>query len=192
TAEQMANLTRDIVWLVDKTVDGQSVLVPVVYLSQAHATQLNQSGAVIAGRNVILNASGNIRNNGSILASQSASIKADNLLNSGTLAAGGDLGVKAAHDILNQGGIIRGANVSLVAGNDIVSSADVGPVHLGGVNLAKVDTGSIHATHNLRVLAGRDMTWDKAHVNAGGDMALVAGRDLAATTTTLHAGQSLA
>src|SRR5699024_3346383 len=118
--------------------------------------------------------------------------KADNLLNSGTLAAGGDLGVKAAHDILNQGGIIRGANVSLVAGNDIVSSADVGPLHLGGVNLAKVDTGRIHASHNLRVLAGRDMTWDKAHVNAGGDMALVAGRDLAATTTTLHAGQSLA
>src|SRR5699024_11471463 len=86
TAEQMANLTRDIVWLVDKTVDGQSVLVPVVYLSQAHATQLTPSGAVIAGRNVILNASGDLRTSDSILASHASPSTADNLLTTATPA----------------------------------------------------------------------------------------------------------
>jgi filamentous hemagglutinin len=36
TPEQMAGLTQDMVWLVDVTVDGQTVLTPVVYLSAEH------------------------------------------------------------------------------------------------------------------------------------------------------------
>jgi filamentous hemagglutinin len=36
TPEQMASLTQDMVWLVDVTVDGQTVLTPVVYLSAEH------------------------------------------------------------------------------------------------------------------------------------------------------------
>jgi len=36
----MASLGEDIVWLVSQQVDGESVLVPVVYLSARHAQAL--------------------------------------------------------------------------------------------------------------------------------------------------------
>lgn len=192
TADQMAGLTRDIVWLVNETVDGQSVLMPVVYLSQDHAQQLAQSGAIIAGRNVVLDASGGISNNGAIVASQSASLKAGNLLNSGTLAAGDDLGIQAAHDILNQGGIIKGADVSLLAGHDVVSSADIGAVNLGGVDLGDFNTGGITATGTLGIQAGRDLTLDTSTIKAGNNMLLATGRDLSASAATIHAGNNLA
>ena len=41
TAEQMANLTTDIVWMVEQEVNGQNVLVPVVYLASVRKASLN-------------------------------------------------------------------------------------------------------------------------------------------------------
>ncbi|WP_129559848.1 hypothetical protein, partial [Bordetella pertussis] len=38
TAEQLARATRDFVWYVRETVDGQEVLVPRVYLTRATRT----------------------------------------------------------------------------------------------------------------------------------------------------------
>lgn len=45
SAEQVAALNEDIVWMVAQEVDGQKVLVPVVYLSQATANRLQLGGA---------------------------------------------------------------------------------------------------------------------------------------------------
>ena len=183
------------------TVDGQQVLVPVVYLSAEHAKALAAGGATIAGRNVILNASGDITNNGSIVASQSAQLKAANLLNSGTLSAGNGLSISAAQDILNGGSIHAGGNVSLVAGNDVRSgvaaATALGAVDLTGlggpVNAVALGNltqpGSIHAGGDLSVSAGRDLSLDKAPVAAGGSLALAAGRDLTATAAAISAGQ---
>ena len=78
TPEQMASLTQDIVWLVNVTVDGHQVLEPVVYLSASDAKNLAANGATIAGKNVILTASGDITNNGTIAASQNAQLTASN------------------------------------------------------------------------------------------------------------------
>lgn len=173
TPEQMASLTQDIVWMVNATVDGQQVLVPVVYLSEAHAREMAANGATIAGKNVILTASGDITNNGTIKASDSAQLTASNLLNSGTLSAGNNLSINAAQNILNGGTINAGGNVSLVAGNDVRSGFDTA-LALGAVNLtnfgAPVSTvalgspqpGSITAGGNLAISAGRDLNLSAA------------------------------
>ncbi|WP_329742897.1 hemagglutinin repeat-containing protein [Dyella sp. A6] len=200
TPAQMASLTQDIVWLVSVTVDGHQVLEPVVYLSAADAKHLAASGATIAGKNVILDASGNISNNGTIAASNDAQLTASNLLNSGTISAGNDLSINAAQNILNGGTLKAGGNVSLVAGNDVLSGVNVaqglgavalpglgtsmGPVALKGLELP----GSINAGGNLSIAAGRDLSLDTAPVMAGANLSLAAGRDLTATATAIHAG----
>ncbi|MDQ7996504.1 MAG: hemagglutinin repeat-containing protein [Luteibacter sp.] len=199
TASQMASLTQDIVWMVSQEVNGEKVLVPVVYLSAAHAQEVAQNGAILSGKTVILDASGTLTNTGTIAASENASLKAGTLLNGGNLSAGGNLSVTAAQDILNAGSI-KGGNVSLTAGNDILSGADIGRVDLGGLKLgdtiAPVDAARlglasgclISATGNLSASAGRDLTLGAVPVSAGGDLSLSAKRDLSLTATSVKAG----
>jgi len=202
TPAQMANLTQDIVWLVSEKVDGQNVLVPVVYLSATDAKNLAASGATIAGKNVVLTATGDINNNGTIAASQSAQLTAANLLNSGTISAGNDLSITAAQNILNGGTIKAGGNVSLVAGNDVLSGVSVaqslGAVQLNGLSSQITPValnnsallGSITAGGSLAISAGRDLSLDTAPVMAGSNLSLAAGRDLTATATAISAGGS--
>jgi filamentous hemagglutinin len=198
TAGQMADLTEDIVWLVNETVDGQQVLVPVVYLTAEHARAMAAQGATIAGKDVVLDTDGHLTNNGSIVASRNASLKAGNLLNSGAIAAGGDLSISAAQDILNDGTLDARGNVSLVAGNDVRSGLDAA-VALGAADLGVIGTtpqavalgqlpGSISAGGNLAIGAGRDLKLDAAPVSAGHDLDLAAGRDMTLTAATVSAG----
>ncbi|GFZ93225.1 hemagglutinin repeat-containing protein [Dyella caseinilytica] len=202
TPEQMASLTQDMVWLVNETVDGEQVLVPVVYLSQQTANNV-ASGAVIQGNTVTLNASSNLTNTGTIAANQDASIKANNLLNAGTLNAGGNLSVQAAQDLLNVGSI-QGGNVALVAGNNISSNAGASGVSLGNVDVNLSDlslnqaqrlgvatAGAISATGNPTAQAGNNLTLDHATVSAGQSLGLAAGNDLNATAGQIHAGNDV-
>ncbi|HET7329745.1 hemagglutinin repeat-containing protein [Dyella sp.] len=201
TPEQMANLTQDMVWLVSVNVDGHQVLEPVVYLSAADAKHLAANGATIAGKNVTLNASGDITNNGTIAASQNAQLTARNLLNSGTLSAGNDLSITAAQNILNGGSIQAGGNVALQAGGDVLSGVNValnlGAVQVNGLQSPSVSPvalsnnallGSISAGGTLAINAGRDLKLDTAPVAAGGNLSLAAGRDLTTTATAISAG----
>ncbi|RDS80536.1 filamentous hemagglutinin N-terminal domain-containing protein, partial [Dyella monticola] len=196
TPEQMASLTQDMVWLVNETVDGEHVLVPVVYLSQQTANSV-ASGAVIQGTTVGLNASGQLTNTGTLRSSQNTSLTANNLLNAGTLTAGGDVSVTAAQDLLNVGSI-QGGNVVLVAGNNLTSSATTGNVSLGTVNLSGLNApqlgtpsgGQLTATGTLIAQAGNTLTLDHAAVTAGNNLGLAAGNDVNATASTLNAGNN--
>ncbi|MBH9346297.1 S-layer family protein, partial [Pseudomonas aeruginosa] len=63
SAEQMAALTHDIVWLEEVEVNGEKVLAPVVYLAQAEG-RLAPNGALIQGRDVELVSGGDLHNVG--------------------------------------------------------------------------------------------------------------------------------
>ncbi|MDF7676394.1 filamentous hemagglutinin N-terminal domain-containing protein, partial [Neisseriaceae bacterium ESL0693] len=91
SAEQMSQLTTNIVWLVNETVtlaDGstQNVLVPKVYLVGAN-TQLTPDGALISANNISLQNAGHIANQGSISANHNLSLGAQNIDNSGLISA---------------------------------------------------------------------------------------------------------
>ena len=196
TPDQMAGLTQDMVWLVNETVDGEQVLVPVVYLSQNTANNV-ASGAVIQGSSVTLHAGNQLTNTGTLQSANDASIQAGNLLNAGTLSAGGNLSVQAAQDLLNVG-TIQGGNVALVAGNNLTSSATTGNVTLGTVNLSGLNTpdlgvptgGTISATDTLTAQAGNNLTLNHATVSAGNNLGLAASNDLTAAASTLSAGNN--
>nr|WP_282554407.1 S-layer family protein [Providencia sp. G1(2023)] len=89
TPEQMANLTTDIVWMVNKEVtlpDGrvELVSVPQVYV-RARQGDLNGNGALLAGRNVSANMTGNILNSGEISSRELTDLRAENIENSGRI-----------------------------------------------------------------------------------------------------------
>ncbi|SER49137.1 filamentous hemagglutinin, partial [Pseudomonas cuatrocienegasensis] len=65
SAEQVAALTHDIVWLEEHEVNGEKVLVPVLYLAQAEG-RLAANGALIQGRDVTLISGGELLNQGTL------------------------------------------------------------------------------------------------------------------------------
>ncbi|WP_050990442.1 hypothetical protein [Pseudomonas sp. M47T1] len=96
TSEQVAALTHDIVWMQSEVVDGQTVLVPVLYMANAD-NRLAPDGALVQGTDVNV-------------------IAGSDLSNAGTLKATGSLSAIAGNNLTNSaGGIIPGRDVSLTA-----------------------------------------------------------------------------
>ncbi|WP_255423937.1 hemagglutinin repeat-containing protein [Xanthomonas sp. SI] len=170
TAEQVAALTHDIVWMVEQEYQGQKVLVPVVYLSSSTALTLRSDGALLASDNgdVSLNATASLSNSGTI-SGVNVSATAGNLLNQGRIAGTGTVSLQAQQDLLNLGGQIIGRDVLLSAGNDLLSSTSGGVLNAGS---------GITADRNLLINAGHDLTLAGVTVQAGGSAALQAGNNL--------------
>lgn len=104
TAAQIAQLTSDIVWLVEQTVtlaDGSTVqaLVPQVYI-HPQSGDLNTSGALLAGQTLHLNTDGTLTNSGSIAGRDIVTISADTIdVIGGSVQAGNQLVLQAEQDI---------------------------------------------------------------------------------------------
>nr|WP_230599675.1 hemagglutinin repeat-containing protein [Xanthomonas euvesicatoria] len=176
TAAQAAALTQDIVWMVEQEYQGQTVLVPVVYLA-SNSLQLRGNGALIAGGNVELNATNTLSNQG-VIAGADVSVTAGNLLNQGRISGTGTVSLQARNDLLNQGQI-QGRDVALAAGNNLVSEAS------RAINGAGILSG-ISAGNALQLFAGNDMTLTGTRVQAGGSAALIAGNNLSLTPSALR------
>ncbi|SER50017.1 filamentous hemagglutinin, partial [Pseudomonas cuatrocienegasensis] len=126
SSEQVAALTHDIVWLEEHEVNGEKVLVPVLYLAQAEG-RLAANGALIQGRDVTLISGGELLNQGTLRASENLTATAGNINNSGLIEAGERLQLLATDSIRNaQGGIIAGRDVSLTAlTGDVINERSV-------------------------------------------------------------------
>ncbi len=184
TSQQVAALTHDIVWLEEHEVNGEKVLVPVLYMAQAN-NRLGPTGALIAGNDVSLIAGKNLENVGTIRASNNLSAVAGNdLVNSGLVEAGNRLDLLAGNDIVNKsGGIIAGRDVSVIAiGGDVINQRSVTTaVSTGGAGkLADyADTAArIEATNDMRISAGRDVSVIGGVLQSGRDTEISAGRDV--------------
>ncbi|MGF2400617.1 hemagglutinin repeat-containing protein [Enterobacter cloacae] len=199
TAEQVAALDKSMLWWESATINGQTVMIPKVYLSPKDVTVHN--GSVISGNNVQL-AGGNVTNSGSTIAAQSGlSIDSSNSLsnlNAGLLSAGGGLNLSALGDINNIGSTISGKTVGLesVAGsiNNVTRAqqwnVDAGNVHFSGTDVGK--TASITATDGLTMRAGQDINVTGANVSAGGRLGMAAGNDINITANEIATSEGRA
>ncbi|AMP13302.1 hemagglutinin repeat-containing protein [Collimonas pratensis] len=186
TAEQMASLTSDIVWMVSQDVtlpDGShtQVLAPVVYLTRADAGDISPTGALISGKDIDLTINGTLKNGGTLQASNNLIVQATDITNTGNIRSTGANGstiLVAQNDILNNGGNISGHRVGILAGRDVTMSTDtVSATGVQGTNIALSRVASVNADQ-LSVQAGRDINLVAAAVNTTGDAQLSAGRDL--------------
>jgi filamentous hemagglutinin len=178
-------MTHEIVWLEEYEVNGEKVLVPVLYLAHAD-NRLAPTGALIAGNDLSLITGQNLTNVGTLKATNNLSASAGNdLVNSGLLEAGNRLDLLAGNDVVNKaGGIIAGRDVSVTAiGGDVINERSVtsakytGRYAVGGTDFAD-SAARIEAANDLRISAGRDVSVTGGVLQSGRDTVLDAGRDV--------------
>ncbi|EHH7870919.1 contact-dependent inhibition effector tRNA nuclease [Escherichia coli] len=185
TAGQVAQLTRSILWWESVTINGQTVMVPKLYLSPEDITLHN--GSVISGNNVQL-AGGNITNSGGSINAQNDLLldstgSIDNL-NAGLINAGGALNLKAIGDIGNISSVISGKTVSLESATGNISNltrTEQWAMNNGYNHFSGTDTGplaAVRATDSLFMGAAGDISITGAAVSAGDSVLLAAGNDL--------------
>lgn len=196
-ANQIAALDHSIIWWEKATINGETVMVPKVYLSPKDVTVNN--GSVIAGNNVTLK-SGNITNSGSsLLANNSLTIDSQNSisnLNDGLMKAGGALNLSAIGDINNISSTISGKTVALESLDGSINNltlADQIDINAKGKrsNVTIKDTvlgttASITAQDSLSLEAGKNITVTGANLASGGDMLLNAWGDIAVNTNQVN------
>lgn len=194
TAEQMAQLTSDIVWLVSKDVtlasgEVRQVLVPQVYV-RVREGDVDGSGALMAGRTLNLDVRGDLVNSGSLAGRDGVTISVQNLDNLGGRIQGNDVSLNASQDLNNIGGLISAnSRLALSAGNDInVRSITTDSTSEQGIRTALSRVAGLYVSApaaNLIATAGHDINLQAAQVSntgVGGKTALVAGNDITLST----------
>jgi len=204
TAQQISQLTSDIVWLVEKDVTLPNgtvtkALVPQLYV-QVKPGDLNGNGALIAGNALDLKLSGTLDNQGSIAGRTVVSLTANTVNNLGGRITGQDVAVSAATDLNVIGGRIDAANsLQATAGNDLnvttttrSNSNAQGSVtnlnRLAGlyVNNPTGATLVASAGHDLNLVAA-----EISNSSSGGNTVLAAGNKLNLSTVSTGNQQSI-
>jgi filamentous hemagglutinin family protein len=177
TQEQLDALSSDIVWLVEQEHNGQTVLIPKVYLAKASRATVVGNGAKIAAKNVHLKTA-NLVNKGDITGTD-VQLTADEVQNLGGRLEGSTLVVDATGTILNRSGSIMGDDVTLKAGKDVINQTSVRRESFEIGHLDRLNqTATIAATGTLNVEAGRDIRVQAGRIATGGDATLKAGNDV--------------
>ncbi|MGN6702065.1 MAG: hemagglutinin repeat-containing protein, partial [Burkholderiaceae bacterium] len=195
SAEQMALLTTDIVWLTTQTVtlaDGstQQVLVPQVYLRRPQSGDLQPGGALIAGRDVTIHSDSDLVNSGTIAGQRSTTLVAEHdLVNDGGRISGQAILARAGNDLKNLSGVIQGSgadsSVALLAGRDILlqtrtlDSSSAASATTAASTRTSLDRIATVQGGNVRLDAVRDLVARGATVHADSDLVATAGRDIA-------------
>ncbi|EFI4750848.1 filamentous hemagglutinin N-terminal domain-containing protein [Escherichia coli] len=207
TAEQMALLTGDIVWLVNTTVtlpDGstQTVQVPQVY-ARVKPGDVNSAGALIAGRDMVMKLDGDLFNSGKLAGKQTVQLSAENIHNQAGSIQGANVSLTARTDINSTGGLLQATDRLLaMAGRDIslttttrTAQSDAGQNHFERTSIDSVAGVYVQNDQGRLVLqAGRDMNLTAATVvNQGKDSLtqLSAGRDMTLSTVTTSAQDNI-
>lgn len=200
TEAQVASLDKSLIWWESATVNGQTVMVPKVYLSPKDVTIHN--GSVISGNNVQLT-SNTITNSGSTLTAQNGltldSSNSISNLNAGLVSAGGGLNLSALGDINNVGSTIRGKTVQLESVGsinnitqaqqwDINATSRNGNITISGTDVGQ--TATLSATDSLALRAGQDISVTGAAVQSGGTLTMAAGNDITVSANQVSEGYS--
>jgi filamentous hemagglutinin len=170
------------------------VLVPKLYLAQSSTVDLQDSGAIVAGNTVNLTATGDVNNSGHIVSNVATTVIGNNVVNSGVIGSGGTTAVAAVQDVRNVSGRIGGADTLVQAGRDVINETATAGVSKtlnesgftsSASSQSTLATGTISASGNALILAGRDVDLSGASIDSGGSTMIGAGRDINVGTTTL-------
>ncbi|MFV3404163.1 RNase A-like domain-containing protein [Pseudomonas sp. NY15463] len=185
SAEQVAALTHDIVWMEDQVVRGEHVLVPVLYLANAN-TRLAPSGALVQGTDVSLISGQDLLNSGTLRATRNLSVQAArDITNTRLMQAGERLDLTAGVDVSNRaGGILSGRDVSVTAitGN-LINERTVSSTENSGTGFSQrtsvVDSAArIEAANDLTITAGNSIANVGGVIQAGAQATLQAANDV--------------
>jgi filamentous hemagglutinin len=181
SAEQIAALTHEIVWMEEKEVAGERVLVPVLYLPHA-PDRLAPTGALIEGVDLLLSAGG-LSNQGT-LRGGTIDLAAMAIDNRGLVQSDTRLSVLGLLEVHNQqGGILAGDTVEIASLGNLLNERNVISNHGrdGGFSWRDdvVDNAArIEAGNSLVIDVAGDLRNAGGVIQSAGDAYLMAGRDI--------------
>ncbi|TCW85647.1 cell surface protein [Burkholderia sp. SRS-46] len=174
--EQVSQLTSNVVIMQNQVVDGQSVLVPVVYLAKASQENMG-NGPVIAATNIDLQNAKSVTNSGTISATNNFALSGQSIDSSfGTLQSGGQMKLVTAGDVNLTSATVKAGSLSLQAGGNLI--LDTAVKTLNQVS----DSGATRVTATLGPAAS---------INVAGNAAIVTGGNFAQNAGALTVGGAL-
>ena len=170
--EQMAELTTDLVWMVNQEITLPSgkklnVLTPKIYLA-SNRTQVTPTGSVISGDSIVGSVT-NMTNEGTVLAANLVNLHGQNLENKGLVFAN-NVNLNAEQKLVNLGGKIMAADsVSLYGGKSVELGATTAETQS---QLALTETGNKIVDRQSEVMVtGKD---GKISIQSNGDITVKA------------------
>ncbi|GAA3105030.1 hypothetical protein GCM10010520_57390 [Rhizobium viscosum] len=199
TAEEIAGLTQSVVVYEWQVVDGKSVLAPVLHLAPGDKERIASAGAVIAGKDVTIDAgvlatSGMVASNGNLAVSGS-SIAATG----GSFKAGGNASLTADNVSIVNGSVSTGGNLSikgddgiLVAGSKVAVGGNLALNSNGDINISATGKTTTRTKHDRRSTTTKvETTVTGSQITAGGSIAAEAGGNLNVIGSTVAADGTL-
>ncbi|MFU2077868.1 hemagglutinin repeat-containing protein [Avibacterium endocarditidis] len=182
TADQMAELTSDMVWFVNKEITLPSgkkltVLTPQVYLVSRNL-DVNSQGALISAREIVGSLNGDITNTGTIAGQNLTALSANNINNQG-LVLGDSVNLLAEQKLVNLGGKIEALNRATLVGKTGVEIASTtsysANIDSNGNEFAHTKIDQIAAINvsdekgKLTIYSPEDVTIKGAKLNSAGE-----------------------
>lgn len=124
SADQVSKLTGNVIMMETRVVDGQSVLVPVVYLAQAN--QQNVNGPLITATDIDLKDAQNFTNSGTVKADNTLSIQGKQIDNAfGALQSGGLMSLTTDGQVDLTSAKVKAGSLNVDAGGDLILNTAV-------------------------------------------------------------------
>ncbi|WP_156441775.1 hemagglutinin repeat-containing protein [Burkholderia sp. MSMB1078WGS] len=193
SAEQVSKLTSNVILMETRVVDGQSVLVPVVYLAQA--SQQNINGPLISATNIDLQNAQSFTNSGTIKADNTLAIQGKQIDNAfGALQSGGLMSLKTENNIDLTSANVKAGSLQLDAGKDLIldtatkTNTRVSRDGATSVVTTLGPTAKLDVAGDASIVTGGNFQQNAGNLSVGGNLGMNVGGnwDLGAVQTGEH------
>ncbi len=193
SADQVSKLTSNVIMMETRVVDGQSVLVPVVYL--AKASQQNIDGPLISATNIDFQNAQSFTNSGTIKADNTLAIQGKQIDNAfGALQSGGLMSLKTENNIDLTSANVKAGSLKLDAGKDLIldtatkSNTRVSRDGATSVVTALGPTAKLDVAGDAVIVTGGNFQQNAGNLSVGGNLGMNVGGnwDLGAVQTGEH------
>ncbi|MGN4024158.1 two-partner secretion domain-containing protein, partial [Burkholderia gladioli] len=193
SADQVAKLTSNVILMETRVVDGQSVLVPVVYLAQA--SRQNMNGPLIAATNIDLQNAQSFTNSGTIKADNTLAIQGKQIDNAfGGLQSGGLMSLSTENNVDLTSANVKAGSLQLDAGKDLIldtatkTNTRVGRDGATSVVTTLGPTARLDVVGDASITTGGNFQQNAGDLSVGGNLGMNVGGnwDLGAVQTGEH------
>ncbi|MDN7428233.1 hemagglutinin repeat-containing protein [Burkholderia sp. AU45388] len=193
SADQVSKLTGNVVMMETRVVDGQSVLVPVVYLAQAN--QQNVNGPLISATNIDFQNAQSFTNSGTIKADNTLAIQGKQIDNAfGALQSGGLMSLKTENNIDLTSASVKAGSLQLDAGKDLIldtatkTNTRVSRDGATSVVTTLGPTAKLDVAGDASIVTGGNFQQNAGNLLVGGNLGMTVGGnwDLGAVQTGEH------
>ncbi|MBL0319035.1 MAG: DUF637 domain-containing protein [Alphaproteobacteria bacterium] len=169
TDSQLSLLNKDIIWLVQETVNGKQVLVPHLYLAQSTVQTFTNT------------------NNGSMIAGNNVNFNGTSIINQGSIRAKQNMVITASGAVVNEGGTLGAGNNLSMTAETIINSAFITDSQYGKSTFQTLQhQGTITAGNDVTLTANKDIVFQGGILNAGHNATLTStGGDIIIGTVDL-------